>query len=146
MKLNDFSAEQVIEQFGLKPLEGEGGYFSIIQATPEGNSIFFLLQEGDFSAWHRLKERETWALLAGDEVDLHIYLDTYSQVVLGSDATNLVHSVAPGEWMAAATRGKWSLILCYLAPAFSGMELATLEQVRLWRERYPELPELIHEQ
>ena len=145
MRLEDLLADQIIDQFGLKPLDGEGGYFSIIQATPEGNSIFFLLTEGDFSAWHRLKERETWALVAGDGVDLHVYLDSYSKIILERESKNLVHSVAPGEWMAARTRGKWSLILCYLAPAFSGMELATPAQVSVWRESYPELPELIHD-
>lgn len=144
MRIDDLSAQEIIELFDLKPLEGEGGYFSIIQATPEGNSIYFLLKEGDFSAWHRLKERETWALLAGDDFDLHIYREDYLKIAFGRDAKNVVHSVAPGEWMAAQTCGKWSLILCYLAPAFSGMELATVEQVSNWRTAYPELPELIH--
>lgn len=144
MRLDDLSAEEIIDHFDLKPLEGEGGYFSVIQATPAGNSIYFLLQKDDFSAWHRLKERETWALLAGEEVELHIYLEEYSKVVLARDAKNLVHSVAPGEWMAARTCGDWSLILCYLAPAFSGMELATAEQISKWRTIHPNIPEMIH--
>ena len=144
MRLDDSSAEEIIEHFDLKPLEGEGGYFSLIQATPAGNSIFFLLKDDDYSAWHRLKERETWVLLAGDDVELHILLDKYSKVILGRDSKNLVHSVSPGEWMAARTCGKWSLILCYLAPAFSGMELATVDQLKVWRTAHPDLPELIH--
>lgn len=145
MKLEDMSAQKVIDSFNLQPLEGEGGHFSVIQASPEGNSIYFLLQPGDFSSWHRLKERETWALLAGDPVDLHIYLDGYSKFIIDRSPENIIHSVAPGEWMAAATTGKWSLIICYLAPAFSGMELATIEEVRKWRTNHPELPELVHE-
>jgi len=97
MKLDELSAQQIIDRFDLKPLEGEGGYFTVIQATPEGNSIFFLLADGDFSAWHRLRERETWAVVAGDPVELHIYLDSYSKIILDSDLQDLFHSVAPGE-------------------------------------------------
>lgn len=145
MRLEEKSAQQIIDEFGLKPLEGEGGYFSVIQSDPAGNSIFFLLPEGDFSAWHRLNERETWVLLAGDPMDLHLYSHSYSQHTLDRSGVEMTHTVAPGEWMAAQTTGKWSFILCYLAPAFSGMELASPEQVRSWMSMHPEIPRLVHE-
>lgn len=149
MNLDGETAQEVIKKFGLAPLAGEGGYFSVIQYEPAGNSIYFLLKEGDFSSWHRLQERETWVLLAGDPVDIHIYSEirdsTYSKHCLDRSQGNFVHSVPPDEWMSAQTQGKWSLILCYLAPAFSSMQLATFEQVRTWISLNPEIPELVHE-
>lgn len=145
MRLEEKSAQQIVHEFGLKPLAGEGGHFSVIQFDPAGNSIYFLLPEGDFSAWHRLNERETWVLLAGDPIDLHLYSNSYSKHTLDRSGVGMTHTVAPGEWMAAQTTGRWSLILCYLAPAFSGMELASSEQVRSWISMHPEVPELVHE-
>lgn len=145
MKLERKSAQQIIDDFNLKPLEGEGGYFSVIQFDPTGNSIYFLLTEGDFSAWHRLHERETWVLLAGGPVEIHLYSNSYSKYTLERSGIKMTHTVEPGEWMAAQTIGKWSLVLCYLAPAFSGMELASFEQIRSWRSTQPEIPELVHE-
>ena len=147
--LDSKTAAEIIADFGSQPLEGEGGYFAPLQREPEGNSIYFLLAPGDFSAWHRLKERETWVLLAGDPVSLHIVADNgklkYQEHVLSRDGSGLSHSVNPGEWMAAATSGRWSLVLCFLAPAFSGMELATSQLFQSWQECLPQIPELIHE-
>jgi hypothetical protein len=145
VNLDASTSEEIIRDFGLVPLEGEGGYFAHAQTNPEGNSIYFLLTEDSFSSWHRLKERETWVFLAGDPIELHIYDHAYSKYFLERSASKMVRAVEPGEWMAARTMGRWSLILCYLAPAFSGMELAPLELVREWRVANPEIPELVHE-
>ena len=148
--LDGMSAAEIIAEFGLEPLAGEGGYFAPLQREPEGNSIYFLLAANDFSAWHRLKERETWVLLAGDPIDLHILEDRKAQLdyqlhILNRSGASLSHSVNPGEWMAATTQGQWSLILCFLAPAFSGMELASSQLFHSWHETLPQIPELIHE-
>lgn len=145
MSLDNKSLQEIIEAFNLLPLEGEGGYFSHVHSTPEGNSIYFMLQKGDFSAWHRLHERETWVLLAGDSFELHIYDGAYSSQTFSRDDAKISYSVDPGDWMAAQTVGEWSLILCYLAPAFSGMELATRDTVRTWIAEDSRIPELVHE-
>ncbi|MEI9906611.1 MAG: cupin domain-containing protein [Actinomycetota bacterium] len=100
---------------------GEGGYFAHLQTNKEGNSIYFLLKDGDFSAWHRLKERETWVVVAGDPLELHLFNELENSYVsrqLKRSPGHLSYSVEPGVWMAATTRGRWSLVLCYLAPAF----------------------------
>lgn len=144
LNLDGLSAEQVIERFALLPLEGEGGYFSLVQRDVHGNAIYFLMTPGQFSAWHRLKERETWVLIGGDPLALHINDEQYERIEL-SRSGELSASVAPGEWMAAETLGEWSLVLCYLAPPFSVMELASSALVDAWREHVPELPRLVHE-
>ena len=144
LNLDGLSAEQVIERFALLPLEGEGGYFSLVQRDEHGNAIYFLMTPGQFSAWHRLKERETWVLIGGDPLALHIKQESYERVELSRDG-ELAASIAPGEWMAAETLGAWSLALCFLAPPFSEMELAPTELVDSWVKDFSELPRLVHE-
>jgi hypothetical protein len=145
MTLDERSQQELIEAFKLLPLEGEGGYYSHLQTSQEGNSIYFMLTEGDFSAWHRLRERESWVLLAGDPFELHIYDGSYSLHTLSRGEMNISHTVDPDDWMAARTLGTWSLILCFLAPAFSGMELASRDTVRAWIANDSKIPELVHE-
>ncbi len=142
--LDALAAEEVISRFGLLPLEGEGGFFSMVQRDEYGNAIYFLMTPGQFSAWHRLSERETWVLIGGDPLALHVKDEQYERIEL-SRSGELSASVAPGEWMAAETLGEWSLVLCYLAPPFSAMELASSALVDAWREHIPELPRLVHE-
>lgn len=144
MSLDNKTVQEIIEAFDLHPLDGEGGYYSHLQSTPEGNSIYFLIKKNDFSAWHRLRERETWVLLAGDSFELHIYNGSYFKATLSREEAKLAYSVDPGNWMAAQTLGEWSLILCYLAPAFSSMELASQDTVRRWIAEDPRIPELVH--
>ena len=140
------SAQEVISELDLAPLEGEGGFFRVIQRDDFGKAIYFLMAEGDFSAWHILKERETWVHLAGAPVELHLKSDSHKKVILDRTPHDLSFSIDPQVWMAAKPLGEWSLVLCFLAPAFTSMELATPELVRSWRESDPTIPELIHEQ
>ncbi|MEI6249779.1 MAG: cupin domain-containing protein [Actinomycetes bacterium] len=144
LNLDGLSAEEVIERFALLPLEGEGGFFSLVQRDEHGNAIYFLMTPGQFSAWHRLKERETWVLIGGSPLALHIKEESYERVEL-SRTGELSASVAPGEWMAAETLGEWSLVLCFLAPPFSEMELAPRHLVDAWIKDFPQLPRLVHE-
>lgn len=144
LNLDGLSAEEVIERFALLPLEGEGGFFSLVQRDEHGNAIYFLMTPGHFSAWHRLKERETWVLIGGSPLALHIKEESYERVEL-SRTGELSASVAPGEWMAAETLGEWSLVLCFLAPPFSEMELAPGHLVDAWIKDFAQLPRLVHE-
>ena len=144
LNLDGLSAEEVIERFALLPLEGEGGFFSLVQRDEHGNAIYFLMTPGQFSAWHRLKERETWVLIGGSPLALHIKEESYERVEL-SRTGELSASVAPGEWMAAETLGEWSLVLCFLAPPFSEMELAPGHLVDAWIKDLAQLPRLVHE-
>ena len=144
LNLDGLSAEEVIERFALLPLEGEGGFFSLVQRDEHGNAIYFLMTPGQFSAWHRLKERETWVLIGGSPLALHIKEESYERVEL-SRTGELSASVAPGELMAAETLGEWSLVLCFLAPPFSEMELAPGHLVDAWIKDFAQLPRLVHE-
>lgn len=145
MTIDSWNSSEVIDHFSLTPLDREGGYFAPVHGDAFGNSIYFLMTVTQFSGWHRLSEPETWTLLAGADIALYVKADTYQQVSLSRREGRLSHTVEASEWMAAETLGEWSLILCTLAPPFSGMELATLDDVTTWQLRDPSIRRLIHE-
>ena len=125
--LGALSAEGVIAHLGLEYLEGEGVWIRVLWRTDYANAIYCLLTPDGFSALHRLREDEAWIHVAGAPVE---------QVVLAPDlaagvtliSSELGHEAAvrvpAGCWQGARTTGEWSLVVCMLAPAFTGFELA----------------------
>ncbi len=151
MSLDSLSAKEVVALLHLQPLTGEGGMWAPVYREETGNVIFFLMEKPDFSAWHRLKESETWIHVAGAPVALHTIADQGSDgyeihtLSRDSENVNLSYTVHPDIWMAAEPLGPWSLVSCSLTPAFSTMQLASPDQVASWVARYgPDLKRLIH--
>jgi uncharacterized protein len=152
-------AEKVVQQLGLVPLPGEGGYFARTWLSPgasrgrrAGSAIYFLLTTDDFSALHRLRTDEIWHFYAGDDVE-HVHLNprdgTVRTTVLGVDilAGQLPQLVVPaGHWQGArlvmgakaskpgAIRAGWALLGCTLAPAWDPNEFELGQRSRLVRE------------
>lgn len=127
--LGALTADQVIESIGLDYLEGEGVWFKLIFRTEHGSAIYGFLTPKDFSAMHVLREDELWVHVAGAPIEmLMLHLSGGHEVrVLGSD-TLAGHSpavlVPAGTWQGSRTVGDWSLVVCSLAPPFSGFTLA----------------------
>jgi len=127
--LNDLSAPEVIDFLELEYLEGEGVWIKLLWRTSEANAIYGLLTENDFSALHQLREMESWVHVAGAPIDMTIlHVDhTVSHQVLGQEigsGQELQFLVPKDAWQGSTSRGKWSLVVCTLAPPFSGFELA----------------------
>ena len=76
-------------------------------------TIYFLLVEGTFSAWHRVKSDEVWHWYEGDALEL---LTRTSSAIL--DENNRVHVVRAGGWQAARRRGASALVGCTVGPGF----------------------------
>ena len=127
---------RLIESLGLKP-HPEGGWFAETwrAATgpgerPVGTSIYFLLQAGETSRWHRLDAPEVWHFHAGASLELRIHADAVTvSHRLGRDVTigERPQVVVPaGAWQSARTLGAWTLVGCTMAPGFTieGFELA----------------------
>ena len=139
------SAKEVIDRFNLTTLEGEGGFWAPLERTEFGNSILFLTTELDASAWHRLNENESWSHFAGASITLHtLNKSEYSLHTLDRNSTSIHHMVPAGTWMAAESTGRWSLVICTLAPAFTGMELATEEDFAQMCKKNPAIEKLHH--
>lgn len=127
--LNDMNAQQVIDALGMEYLEGEGVWIKLLWRTDHGNAIYGLLTPDDFSALHILDEDEMWVHVAGAPVEMTLlhHDGTSSMHVLGT-AVGAGHEpmvlVPARSWQGSRTLGEWSLVVCSLAPPFSGFRLA----------------------
>lgn len=131
------SVGEVIAALGLAP-HPEGGYFREIyrdagSAGSRGSvtSIYYLLEEGQVSAWHRVDATEIWHYHAGAALILSVSADGRRTEMLRLGAELAAGErpqavVPPGAWQSARSEGKWTLVGCTVAPAFefAGFELA----------------------
>ena len=130
-------AGAIIETLELKP-HPEGGWYKqmfedLIEGEPRARStaIYYLLERGDRSHWHRVDAVEIWHFYAGAPLELALSRDGVSQksLMLGNnleigERPQLV--VNSGEWQSAKSLGDWTLCGCTVAPGFefSGFEMA----------------------
>lgn len=109
---------------------------------PAGRShstaIYFLLEQGNFSAFHRIRSDEIWHFYDGDGLDIHVIdaRGAYRCLHLGLDASlgQQPQVVVPaGCWFASEVvdRGSFALLGCTVAPGFefADFELATAKQL-----------------
>ena len=119
-------AEAIIELLGLEP-HPEGGWYRQTYRDEASSAIWFLLQSGERSHWHRVRgSSEIWHHNRGDPLALSFERD--GRVVteqLGPDLANgerpqLV--VPPDAWQsaepAAGGRHGYTLVGCTVAPPF----------------------------
>lgn len=130
-------AAELIARLDLKP-HPEGGHYreTFRHVPPDGGrgamtAIYFLLQAGEVSAWHRVDAAEVWHYYAGAPLTLSLSADGKSQTAhtLGPElaagqAPQIV--VPPQCWQSAESRGAWTLVGCTVGPAFdfAGFEMA----------------------
>lgn len=118
-------AKQLIESLALAP-HPEGGWYrqlfksdSRVTRSSDGanrsalTTIYFLLVEGTYSAWHRVTSDEVWHWYEGDPLEL---LTRTESVTLGPD--HRVHVIRAGEWQAARPLGAYALVGCTVGPGF----------------------------
>lgn len=116
-------AEEVIRLLGLQP-HPEGGFFRETFRDAGSTAIYFLLREGDVSAWHRVRNAaEAWHHYRGAAIELTVSADGHGRETLrlGQDLTSgeRPQAVVPaGAWQTARTLGGWALVGCTVAPAF----------------------------
>lgn len=131
-------AAALIEALGMQR-HPEGGWYverwrapAMDGGRPVGSAILYLLETGDRSRWHRLDAAEVWQWSAGEALELRTWSEgdqAVSAVRLGGDVTagQSPQAVVPaGAWQSARPLGRWALVGCIVAPAFSfdGFELA----------------------
>lgn len=117
----------------------EGGWYAETFRDPEGGprghstAIYYLLEAGERSHWHRVDAAEVWHWYGGAPLELQIASeDLVSTHALGPDilAGERPQVVVPrGAWQAARSDGAWTLVGCTVAPGFdfTGFELAPPE-------------------
>lgn len=127
--------EALIARLAMQP-HPEGGHFvETYRDRPQDGGrgalscIFFLLQAGEVSAWHRIDATEVWHFAGGDALALTLSPDggrTESHPLgLEMMAGQQPHRIVPAQcWQTARTLGAWTLVSCIVAPAF---EFASFE-------------------
>jgi uncharacterized protein len=147
--LAQLSAVEVREYLDLEYLEGEGVWFRLLWRTEFASAIYALITRDDFSALHRLAEDELWVHVAGTPLrQCLLHSDgSYEEVMLG---TGLQGGQVPqsrvqaGTWQGARSAGDWTLVVCVLAPPFSGFELANEQtDLQLWSDNYANFASLV---
>jgi predicted cupin superfamily sugar epimerase len=135
------TANQLIDHLQLQP-HPEGGFFketyrskgliasdclpgSFNGDRPYSTAIYFLLQQNDFSAFHRIKSDECWHFYEGGTLLIHIINQegNYSCVALGKhidEGQQYQFTVPAGCWFASepAPGTEFSLVGCTVAPGF----------------------------
>jgi hypothetical protein len=123
------SAAEVIAALDLRPHPEGGHYRETFRDAAEaggrsvGTAIYFLLDIGEVSAWHRVDAAEIWHWYAGAPLVI-------SMSPNGHDAS--AHHLGPeigrgqrpqivvpaGHWQTATSLGAWTLVGCTVAPGF----------------------------
>jgi predicted cupin superfamily sugar epimerase len=109
------SAGERIRELSLVP-HPEGGHYREVHRSDHLTVIWFLLREGEESAWHRLESEEVWTRIDGAPVELSLVPPDVSR-----REARLVDGLAvvpPGWWQAARGGSPWSLVTCAVAPPF----------------------------
>ncbi|MEO1773653.1 MAG: cupin domain-containing protein [Pseudomonadota bacterium] len=131
------SARDLIAALGLKPHPEGGWYTETWRSTAAddgrspGTAIYFLLDAGEFSHWHRVDADETWHWYAGGPLSLSLSPNGHDAEarVLGPEilaGQRPQITVPAGWWQAATSLGAYTLVGCTVAPGFEfeGFELA----------------------
>jgi uncharacterized protein len=130
-------AATIIVTLGMKRHPEGGWYAETFRDNPQGGrghstAIYFLLQAGDVSAWHRVIDAaEAWHFYAGAPLALSVYAEAgrVVETILGPDLAKgerPQHVVPANCWQTARSLGDWTLVGCTVAPGFdfSSFELA----------------------
>lgn len=160
------TATYYIEKLGLTR-HVEGGSFaetyrsaSLIPGAVLGNSfggdcvcstgIYFLLEEGQFSAFHKIASDEMWHFYDGDPLSVY-EIEANGQLTVHQLGRNLEAGevfqcvIKAGNWFGSRcnTPNGFSLVGCTVAPGFDfrDFELAGRETLS---KQYPQHRELIH--
>lgn len=122
-------ASAVISALGLAPHPEGGHYREIWRDAPPGGgraagtAIYYLLDAGEQSHWHRVDAAECWHWYAGGPLVLSLSAEgsDSQERLIGPDLSagqELFGLVPPGWWQAARPLAGWVLVGCTVSPGF----------------------------
>ena len=123
------TAAGIIAALGLERHPEGGWYAETFRDSPTGGrahstAIYFLLEQDDVSAWHRVKDAaEVWHHYAGAPLEMTLCEPEADRVThfLGNNLAAGEHPqivVPAGCWQTARSLGAWTLCGCTVAPGF----------------------------
>jgi len=133
------TADEIRVRLRLQPHPEGGSYRETFRDVPAGGTgrpastaIYFLLEAGEVSRWHRVDAAEVWHFHAGAPLALSMaptadQSPTEHRLGIGLDRGEAPQIIVPaGYWQQARSLGAWTLVGCTVAPGFmfDGFELA----------------------
>jgi predicted cupin superfamily sugar epimerase len=140
----------------------EGGSFKETYRSPvmTGNrnvstGIYFLLEDADFSAFHRIRSDEMWHFYDGNPLNIY-EIDTTGALTIHQLGLNFHLGEHPqivikaGSWFASRVKGEtgYTLVGCTVAPGFdfADFELANRQDLQaIWPAHADLIKELTRE-
>lgn len=132
-------AKEYIKTLNLQP-HPEGGWYRQVYGNDENgeklvSTIYYMLCDEDFSAFHRLHDMvEIWYYHAGEPLNIYVIFpngELTEHHLSADDEMQVV--IEPEQWFAAELPVKkgFSLVGCAVAPAFTfgNFELAKKEEL-----------------
>ena len=105
----------------------EGGHYVEVFNNKDVSHIYFLLEEHEYSHWHRITKNETLHFYSGNPLLIYTSKDgeKFETNKIGSK-NNFIFVIEKNTWFAMKSSGVYSLIGCTVAPAFEfdDLELA----------------------
>lgn len=159
--------EKLKQHYHLQP-HPEGGWYAQTyksdelipaEALPErfngdrsfSTAIYFLLEQNEYSAFHRIKSDECWHFYSGDPLEIFTLLPDgrLEKVVLGNDFNKgqvFQHIVPANCWFSSrpAAASKYCFVGCTVAPGFDFADFEMANADKLAKE-FSEYDELIRE-
>lgn len=159
--------QQLIQQFTLQQ-HPEGGWYKEtykstellpLAALPQrfngdrsfSSAIYFLLEQGNFSAFHKIKSDECWHFYAGQPLVVYIITrqGALDIVELGNDINkgHVFQYVVPANcWFASrpAAESNFCFVGCTVAPGFDFEDFDLADAAEL-SKLYPQHRDIIHE-
>ena len=149
------TAQQIIDQYKLLP-HPEGGWYKEtyrseeaikVDALPDrftgdrslSTAIYFLLEQGNFSAFHRIKSDECWHFYAGRRLDIYVIHPSgkFEIIPLGNNAGEHFQWVVPANcWFASrpAKDTAFSFVGCTVSPGFDFADFEMADATELSKQ------------
>lgn len=112
--------------------------------------IYFSLNRGEISHFHKVKGDEIWNLYEGEELILYLWdqeNEKMERIKLSKSERDYCHVVQAGMWQAAKSTRETLLVGCSVAPGFEfeDFELMNVngEEAKSILQKYPLLKNLI---
>ena len=102
----------------------EGGHYVEVFKNKDVSHIYFLLEEHEYSHWHRIKKNETIHFYSGSPLTVFTSKDgdEFQKKEIGLNK-NFILNIEKNTWFAMKSTGLYSLIGCTVAPAFEFVDL-----------------------
>ncbi len=121
--MEGLSSAEIVEMLDMQK-HPEGGYYKETFRDEASTAIYYLLEAGDRSHWHRVHgSAEIWHHYSGGPLALTLSSNGHDAEAhrLGKNVTmgekpQLV--VPAGWWQTAESLGRWTLVGCTVAPGF----------------------------